>query len=657
MNILIVEDDKGVAFLIQEAIEDAGRSIAIANSGAEAIEYICLQQPDLLILDYSLSDMNARELIDKLSGRQVKMPYFVISTGQGDEVIAVEMMKMGAHDYLVKDASLMKRIPGVVNRAIHDIKKERELEDAIQAKRESDDKLKEEQRRLANIIKATRVGTWEWNIAADEVILNERYAQILGHSLEELQPLTSGAWKILINLAENEEALQLLDDHFNGRSGYFEVETKILHKSGRCVWLLNRGCIIEYDMDGKPLLMSGTMQDITDKKLREDLEKEVEVARKNLQFKQNFLASMSHEMRTPLTGICGIADLLLKTNLDETQRDFVSILGNASEQLKEIIDQVLDYSDIEQGRMTLVPGVFYVEALVDQARKLFNKICTKPIAFEVFVDPAMPSILKADHKRIMQVVNTLISNAIKYSEKGVLSLAFLLQEKIDEKYVMVEVGVSDSGIGISNESRSTIFTPFKQVDKINTSYYEGTGLGLAICKEIVDLHGGRIDFQNNDHGGTRFWFTFKAELVEKEEWDEDKEDPSYDFSSLKLRILFVEDKAITQKVVTLQLNDLGHEVEVASNGKEAIQKYIPGKFDLILMDIQMPVMDGITATRELKSRFTDLPPVVGLSANAFDGAREEYMKQGFDEYMTKPMNNKRFMEILKVFFGKQTVGL
>ncbi|TVQ07294.1 MAG: response regulator, partial [Bacteroidetes bacterium] len=316
MLILIVEDDHGIAFLISEALESADRQIEMVHSGNEAIEYISSRNPELIILDYSLSDMNAGELIDALESKGVSVPPFIVSTGQGDETIAVDMMKMGALDYLIKDSTLMRRLPGIVQRVVENLQKEKRLTEALESNRRSDEKLLEEQRRLANIIKATRVGTWEWNLITDQTIFNERYANILGYTLEELMPTTSATWRDLTHPDDNQIALQKLDDHFTQKADYFEVEVRSKRKDGQWVWVLSRGCIMEYDADGKPLMMAGTMQDISDKKKREELGQQMEVAHKTLEFKQSFLASMSHEMRTPLTGILGVTELLEKTSLD-----------------------------------------------------------------------------------------------------------------------------------------------------------------------------------------------------------------------------------------------------------------------------------------------------------------------------------------------------
>ena len=194
-----------------------------------------------------------------------------------------------------------------------------------------------------------------------------------------------------------------------------------------------------------------------------------------------------------------------------------------------------------------------------------------------------------------------------------------------------------------------LFSPFSQIDDNDTRYYEGTGLGLSISKELVGLLGGVIGLESDSEKGSTFWFTFTAQIAE---YQQEKEPMHHKYTNPQsLHILLTEDKVVNQKVISLMLKALGHTVTIANNGAQAIELYESGKFDLILMDIQMPVMNGITATQILKERFADLPPVICLSANAFEGDREKYMTLGMDEYLAKPVKRDDFQKVLQHFFG------
>ena len=653
MRIMIIEDDIGIAELIQDLLQNSSNEITTAYSGKEAISMLSKELVDLLIVDYSLPDMTAKDLILQLQKCSQPLPSFIISTGQGDEHIAVEMMKLGAQDYLVKDSALLNRLPGVVDRTLNDIRRKEELKQALEAQRKSEEKLKEEQRRLVNIIKATKVGTWEWNLHTGEIFINERWAEIIGYRLDELSPLTVKTWRKLVMPEDLKATDDLMEKHLNGQINFMEQEFRIKHKKGQWVWVLANGCIIDIKGDGKPLLMAGTMQDITEKKQQKNLEKEIEVAKQSVRFKQNFLANMSHEIRTPLTGVLGMIELLDQTPVSKKQKDYLNTLKSSTENLREIINQVLDFSKIEAGKLTLKYRKFKFQNLLVNAQKLFSCICSKDIVFNIVVDSQMPTCLLADEGRIAQIVNNLISNAVKFTEKGEIGLkAFPVPGDTQLDDLLIRIEITDTGLGITPESQKKLFIPFSQVGDNDTRLFEGTGLGLSICKELVALHGGEIGVESTPNKGSKFWFTFKAGLVKGNIVEDFPCDDDLDREMKQgLRILLVEDKEVTQKVVKLLLSNLGHEVSIANHGKQALEIFSPDLFDVIFMDIQMPVMDGITATRILRKKYTGLPPIVGLSANAFEGDREKYIQLGMDEYLTKPVKGDELKNLLNKLFS------
>ncbi len=400
-------------------------------------------------------------------------------------------------------------------------------------------------------------------------------------------------------------------------------------------------------------LVLGVMRDISERKKNEELNSEIAVTRKSAEFKQNFLANMSHEMRTPLTGILGMIEMIDKTKLDAEQRNFLNILKNSTANLREIINQVLDFSKIEAGKIKLKTKAFDFKVLMSGAHDLFANICNKEIKFETYIDPSIPDFIKADKNRITQIINNLISNAVKFTDKGNINVnAYLMDYDKKNNDLIIRIEVSDSGIGIKPEKQKQLFIPFSQIEELDTRDYDGTGLGLSICKELVQLHGGEIGFNSEYSIGSTFWFTFKAEVVKCKSEIQEHKKAKVNMKTGSLNILFAEDKLTNQKVVKLMLNHLGHNVTMAKNGKEAIEIFKNGKFDLIIMDIQMPVMDGITATNILKKNFSDLPPIVGLSANAFEGDKEKYIKQGMDDYMTKPFQIVDFEDLFERIFNK-----
>ncbi|MFN2396085.1 MAG: two-component regulator propeller domain-containing protein [Bacteroidales bacterium] len=381
------------------------------------------------------------------------------------------------------------------------------------------------------------------------------------------------------------------------------------------------------------------------------LQQEVEIAHKSVEFKQNFLANMSHEIRTPLTGILGMAELLGKTKLSDEQKDFLDTLSHSGENLRETINLVLDYSKIEAGKVKLKDECFELSGILNDAEKLFLSIASKKgIEFFAVKDPELPEFVKTDKQRVLQILNNLVSNAVKFTTRGSVGVKISSMDKSSDishgDSVMIKVEVSDTGKGISEIEQEQLFKPFYQTEQDYNRAFEGTGLGLSISKELSVMLGGDIGLESEPGRGSTFWFTFKAHIADHADTkavDQDRKTPS---EHPEMNILLVEDKEVNQKVVKLMLKGMGHSVTVFDNGKQAVDNYVPGKYDLVLMDIQMPVMDGITATNVLRTKHENLPPIIGLSANAFEGDREKYMNMGMDEYLTKPVKATDFTDIL-----------
>jgi signal transduction histidine kinase/ligand-binding sensor domain-containing protein/CheY-like chemotaxis protein len=389
---------------------------------------------------------------------------------------------------------------------------------------------------------------------------------------------------------------------------------------------------------------------ITEKRKQDELllQQQVEIARKSAEFKQNFLANISHEIRTPLTGILGMADLLRKTPMSPTQEDYLNTLVHSGQNLKETINMVLDYSKLEAGKFRLCEEVFSMPRLFDEGQRLFFSVCRKDITFQKLLDPDLPEFVISDYNRVFQIINNLISNAVKFTQQGKINLSGYLdhQQQIAADEFMIRIEVSDTGSGIAETEKEGIFKPFFQAEQAYDRSYDGTGLGLAICKELSKILGGQIGFTSTKNAGSTFWFTFKARLGESPVKQDEVKMVENAIAEKSLNILLVEDKLVNQKVIRLMLEALGHRVSIASNGEKALSVYPTGVFDLILMDVQMPVMDGIMATQQLKFLHDNLPPIVGLSANAFEGDREKYMRLGMDEYLTKPVNEKDFKDLI-----------
>ena len=415
-------------------------------------------------------------------------------------------------------------------------------------------------------------------------------------------------------------------------------------------------------------LISGilaTTRNISDQTQSEELRKNIEVARRAAQAKQQFLANMSHEIRTPMNGILGMTDFLSRTSLDTTQQDYVKTIKSSAESLLNIINDILDLSKIEAGKMPIKPGLIETNELVYNLEKMFDALKnSKNIQFVKNLSDTLPEFFISDPVRINQVFLNLISNGIKFTQQGSITLNLSLKERASNQCT-IYAEIIDTGIGISEENQKKLFSAFSQVDSSLIRSSEGTGLGLAISKKIVNLLGGDIGLESMPGKGSKFWFTFQAGIasapIKSPQSDSILKAGQTKFDA---SILLVEDKFVNQKVITIMLESLGCKVWIAENGKKAFEMIkaeahdagdpntVP--YDLIFMDIQMPVMDGITATRLIRDTFTGIPPIVGLSANALEGDAEKYISLGMDDYISKPVKSEVLADKLKLWVTKES---
>ncbi|MFN3557465.1 MAG: PAS domain S-box protein [Bacteroidales bacterium] len=386
-------------------------------------------------------------------------------------------------------------------------------------------------------------------------------------------------------------------------------------------------------------------EDISFKKQAAEIQNQLEVAQKSARFKQDFLAKMSHEIRTPLTGVLGMIEVLGQTPLAADQQEYIADIKTSGENLKEIINQVLEYSKIEAGKLRLRPQDFEFKTLFQETKQLYKDNLQAGVEFNIEIDPNIPSFIHADKFRLSQIVHNLVSNAIKFTHHGSVTLkAGLVPSTAADKPQVMKIEVSDTGKGIPESLQSLLFSPFVQSEEGEQNLYEGTGLGLSICKELVQLMNGEVGVVSKEEQGSTFGFTFAFEATPEVLVAEKKSCPLGE--SRSLHILVTEDTLVLQKVTKLLLMSMGHQVQLANHGQHALEMFEPGKFDLILMDVNMPIMDGVTATRLLKEQYANLPPIVGLSANAFEGDREKYITTGMDDYMIKPFNKEEFERVV-----------
>jgi PAS domain S-box-containing protein len=401
-----------------------------------------------------------------------------------------------------------------------------------------------------------------------------------------------------------------------------------------------------------------TSRDISIEHQTMELKKSIELAKRSAEMKQQFLSNMSHEIRTPMNGIVGMIEFLIKTNLDEKQKDYVETIRDSADSLLNIINDILDFSKIEAGKMTINPTLVNIRNFASNTGKLFQALAKqKEIRFLINIDDSIPENVLLDSIRLNQVVSNLVSNAVKFTPQGEVLLNFK-NEGITGERINLLIEVRDTGIGITSEDQKKLFSSFSQIDSSLTRTMEGTGLGLAISQKIVKLMEGELKVESIQGKGSRFWFVIQpkiaTDIITESDQDQDK---NINFKQVKLdlSVLLVEDKMVNQKVIKLMLNSMGCKVTIADNGQDAINlirknrkknKDIIPVFDIIIMDIQMPVMDGITATKLIRQNFPEYKTIIGMSANAITSEINSFIESGLDDYIIKPAKSHEIYQKL-----------
>ena len=368
------------------------------------------------------------------------------------------------------------------------------------------------------------------------------------------------------------------------------------------------------------------------------------------QAKSNFMAVMSHEIRTPLNGIQGMTSILSRENLSESQAENVKIIEESSSQLLILLNDILDFTKIEAGQLTLENIPFDISSITMFMDQIWRRqLKDKGIDFQVDLEACKHKYIYGDPTRMRQVLNNLLSNAFKFTQEGSVRVVVSTEQRSADS-VMVKCSVIDTGIGVAKKDQGKLFQRFSQADDSITRKFGGTGLGLVICRQLAEAMGGQAGMESAGRGGSTFWFTMDAELAGADAVKEILENANADdATAAKPKVLVVDDNPVNVRVLVSMLEVRHYDCESANSGAEAIEAVSGGDYDIVLMDVQMPEMSGIEAMQAIRQKgdiYEDLP-IIAVTANAMIGDRETYLLEGMTDYISKPIQTTELYSVVE----------
>jgi len=493
-------------------------------------------------------------------------------------------------------------------------------------------KLKASEEKYRNILANMNLGLLE--VDNDDVIkfANQSFCDMSGYGLQEIMGRNA------TELFPQEESKAILSDKNNLRkSGVSDAyEVKVTNKKGDLKWWLISGAP-RYDDSGKLMGSIGIHLDITDRKTLElELDKARLIAEQSVRMKEAFLANMSHEIRTPMNAIIGMGRQLGKTELQPEQKFFLHTINTAADHLLVVINDILDISKISAGKLELEQIGFQPKELLQHVGRVMQlRTEEKGLELQINLDVQIADVLIGDSHRINQILLNLISNAVKFTEKGGVAISAKLKETTVEGQ-LIEFNIKDTGIGMSEDFLAHIFDKFSQEELNTARNYGGTGLGMAITKELVELMRGQISISSKRGIGTEVSVMLPFKTGSPKDLPGIKKNLLNSRLLQGVRILLAEDNAMNRLVAITVLKQYGIKITIAKNGAEAVSLLESEQFDLILMDMQMPLMNGLEATRVIRNELKLSIPIVALTANAIKGESDQCLAAGMNAFVSKP---------------------
>ena len=581
LKILVIDDNQDNLITLKAVVSDVlpGTEVLTALTGWKGIELALAENPDVILLDIIMPEMDGFEVCRRLKHdeRLQHIPVLFLTALKTNREIRMKALETGAEAFLSKPFDETELIAQILSMA------------KIKA---ANVQQHQEKERLVVLV-AERTHEIE-----QELFTRRKVEQELLLANLNLNKSQTAMMKVLEDLkAENEER----------------------------------------------------------KKAEAEIIKAKEEAEAANAAQSQFLANMSHEIRTPMNGVMGMLQLMQMTELTEEQKEYIRVSQTSSDALLVVINDILDYSKIGAGKMELEKTAFNLGTVINDAVSLFKLSAQKKgLIIEVSIERDVPDNLIGDPFRLRQILSNLMGNAVKFTNEGQIDISIRKIEERSNRKIKLEFVVKDTGIGIPPDKTDVLFKSFSQVDNSNTRKYGGTGLGLTISKSLVELMAGEIWVESREGEGSSFYFTCILEMagVEKGPTEPSEEKQVEYQKENELRLLLTEDDAVSRMVVEQFARRKGWKVTLAENGKEAVDMFQRMSFDAILMDVQMPVIDGYSATGIIRQKETLInrrTPIIGMTAYALKGDKGKCLEAGMDDYISKPVNIDEFYATVELW--------
>ncbi|MFV8340894.1 response regulator [Flavobacterium sp. XS2P39] len=642
LKILIIDDDKVDSITIIRSISHSGiiADVESAFSAKEGIEKIKSFSYDLIFLDYMMPDSDGISFLKKLRDLGIETPVIFV-TSQGDEKIASQAILGGASDYIPK--TLLT--PDGISQSIRNAMK---LHESLELRKKTELALNINANRLYEAQKLAKIGSWEINLNDGAVFFSEEVFNIFEIDKNRIPSIA-----LIKSCLINSEDIELFESNLNyvkNSNSEIQFSHSLLCENGTIKYV-NEFIKCLNNEHNVPFKILGTIQDISDqKRIERELINAKDIAEQSVRVKEQFLTNMSHEIRTPMNGIIGFARILESTDLDSDQKQSVEAIKRASTNLMTIINDILDFSKIDANKMTFEDVNFSLSKIVNSVIELLSPTSKeKKVKLLCEIDPKINDLLIGDPTRLSQILINLVGNALKFTEKGYVELT-ISQKKESEFETSIQFTVIDTGIGIPKDKIDSIFESFNQASNETTRKFGGTGLGLTITRKLIELQGGVITVESEVSKGSDFSFLLHYKKAQKgivEPIKVKKEELSSNF--LKgIKILLVEDNELNQLLAIKVFARWEKEIDIAENGKIAIEKIEKNNYDIILMDIQMPEMDGNEVTKYIRTNmgYKSNIPIIALTAHATLVEEKRSLESGMNDYLSKPFDFNVLLEKL-----------